>query len=124
MAIAPDGSLYVADTGNHRIQQFDAHGNFVRQWGGQGAGNGQFNEPWGVAVAPDGQFVYVCDTWNHRIQKFTADGKFVLAWGTNGVTDGQLGQQGIFWGPRAVAVDSLGRVYVTDTGNSACRSYA
>lgn len=117
VAVAPDGSLYVADTGNHRIQQFDASGNFVRQWGGQGTGDGQFNEPWGVAVAPDGQFVYVCDTWNHRIQKFTADGKFVLAWGANGVTDGQLGQQGIFWGPRAVAVDSLGRVYVTDTGN-------
>ncbi len=117
VAAAPDGSLYVADTGNHRIQQFDTAGNFVRQWGGQGAANGQFNEPWGVAVSPDGQFVFVCDTWNHRIQKFSADGAFIKAWGSNGVTDGQLGQQGIFWGPRAVAVSAQNRIYVADTGN-------
>ena len=86
MAAASDGSLYVADSFNHRIQHFSADGRVLNAWGGpsQGAGAdaapGTFQEPWGVAVAPDGS-VYVADTWNHRVQKFTADGRFLLTCG-------------------------------------------
>jgi DNA-binding beta-propeller fold protein YncE len=58
----------------------------------------------------------VADTWNHRVQKFDSSGEFVKAWGTPGQVEFG-GQGGIFWGPRDVAVDKNGRVYVTDTGN-------
>jgi DNA-binding beta-propeller fold protein YncE len=118
VAVGPDGSVYVADSGNHRIQKFDAEGNLVLTWGTQGsidnntAQPGTFNEPWGVAVGPDGS-VYVADTWNHRIQKFDANGQFQTMWGVFG----QAETPEAFWGPRAVAVDELGRVYVADTGN-------
>jgi len=121
MAAGPDGSLYVADSNNHRIQKFDANGKFVSAFGGFSGQNnpnpapGTFTEPWGVAVGPDGS-VYVADTWNHRIQKFDQDGKFITAWGQAGQTDVN-GQPNIFWGPRDVAVGKDGRVYVTDTGN-------
>ena len=71
-----------------------------------------FNEPWGVAVSPDG-FVYVADTWNYRIQKFTSDGTFISMWSTYGPAESQIG----FYGPRGIAVDAQGRVFVTDTGN-------
>jgi tripartite motif-containing protein 71 len=64
----------VLDTQNHRVQMFDASRNFVKEFGTSGAGPGQFNEPWGIAVAPDGT-VYVADTWNHRIEKFDRDGR-------------------------------------------------
>jgi DNA-binding beta-propeller fold protein YncE len=119
VAVAPDGSLYVADTGNHRIQHLSPDGKVLQVWGthadvskGEAPG-GTFNEPWGVAVAPDGS-VYVADTWNHRIQKFTADGKFINMWGYGiSQTDDPFG----FYGPRGIAVDSKGNIYVTDTGN-------
>ncbi len=71
-----------------------------------------FNEPWGVAVGPDGS-VYVSDTWNYRIQKFTASGQFIKMW----TTYGPAGAQQTFYGPRGIAVDAQGRVYVVDTGN-------
>lgn len=115
---APDGSLYVADSRNHRIQRFAADGTLLNTWGSyadQGAGaapGGTFYEPWDVAVGPDGS-VYVSDTWNHRVQKFTADGQFVTMWGYFG----QAEQPDAFWGPRGIAVDADGRVFVVDTGN-------
>ena len=67
--MASDGSVYVADQFNHRIQKFTSEGVFVSEWGTEGSGDGQFNWPGGVAVASDGS-VYIADTGNDRIQKF------------------------------------------------------
>ncbi|MBI9049659.1 MAG: glycosyltransferase family 39 protein [Anaerolineaceae bacterium] len=117
IAIAADDSIYVADSQNHRIQHFNADGSFIEAWGSF-SGNeaeaavGYFNEPWGVAVGPDGS-VYVTDTWNHRVQKFDAHGKFLTTWGYFG----QAETGDAFWGPRDIAVDEDGFVYVADTGN-------
>lgn len=129
IAIAPDGSIYVADTMNHRIEKFDAEGKFLLAWGSRSpaqpqdqppapAPEGTFNEPWGLAVDNQGN-VYVADTWNHRIQKFTGDGKFLLEWGTFGTPGPENPTQGPgqFWGPRGVAIGPDDNVYVTDTGN-------
>jgi len=116
--IAPDGSIYVADSRNHRIQHFSADGQLLQAWGSfadQASGEapgGTFYEPWDVAVGRDGS-VYVSDTWNHRIQKFTADGQFIKMWGYFG--QGEAPEA--FWGPRGLAVDKEGRLYVMDTGN-------
>jgi predicted membrane-bound mannosyltransferase/DNA-binding beta-propeller fold protein YncE len=121
LAIAPDGSLYIADTNNHRIQHLSPTGEVLHIWGSYSGSEaslsgtavaGSFNEPWDVAVGPDG-FVYVADTWNNRIQKFTAEGVFITSWGYFG--QGETADA--FWGPRAISVDDRGRVFVSDTGN-------
>ena len=72
--MASDGSVYVADMGNHRIQKFTSEGVFVTKWGSLGTGDGQFDVRFGVSVAPDGS-VYVSDMDNHRIQKFSSGGR-------------------------------------------------
>ncbi len=118
LEVAADGSLYVVDTDNHRIQHLAPDGRVLHIWGTYGditagfAPGGSFNQPWGIGLAGDGS-VYVADTWNHRIQKFTAEGEFITMWGYFG--QGEAPEA--FWGPRDVAVDAQGRVFVTDTGN-------
>ncbi len=118
LAAAADGTIYILDTGNHRVIQIDSEGEIVGNWGGFSGNNtpdqsgGLFNEPWGIDVGPDGS-VYVADTWNHRIQKFSSDGEFITQWGQFGQRETPFS----LWGPRDVAVDSLGHVYVSDTGN-------
>ncbi|MDK1080051.1 MAG: TIGR03663 family protein [Anaerolineae bacterium] len=121
IAIAPDGSLYVADSRNHRILHLDEDGQLIETWGifaeeenGEPPPKGTFNEPWGVAVGPDGS-VYVSDTWNHRIQKFSSDGSSILTWGH--YDPSELDLEYGFYGPRGLAVDAEGYVYVADTGN-------
>ena len=66
--MASDGSLYVADIRNSRIQKFTAAGVFVNKWGTQGDGGRQFDYPQDLAVASDGS-VYVADSANNRIQR-------------------------------------------------------
>ncbi len=116
VAIAADGSLYVADSGNHRIQHLSPDGKPIQTWGsfgeGANAAPGTFNEPWGIALAPDGS-VLVSDTWNHRIQKFSATGEFISQWGHFG----QAETHDAFWGPRSIVVDAKERVFIADTGN-------
>jgi predicted membrane-bound mannosyltransferase/DNA-binding beta-propeller fold protein YncE len=118
IALAPDGSLYVADAGNARVQHLSSTGEVLATLGLPGDGDmntidpvGQLSEPWGLAVDAQG-LVYVADTWNHRIQVFDAEGNFVRAWGRFG-NDGALDA---LWGPRGVAVRN-DQVFVTDTGN-------
>ena len=122
IAIAPDGSIYIADTNNNRIQHFTADGMFINAWGTfadasvGSAPIGTFDQPWALAVSPDGKYVYVADTWNHRIQQFTTDGTPVRMWG-QALYDPTNNDPNGIWGPRGIAVDSQGRVFVADTGN-------
>ena len=82
------GELYVAETGNHRVQVFGLDGSFVRTWGVRGSGPGQFKSP--VFLAVHGAQVYVADYGNHRVQVFGLDGSFVREWGGRGSGEGQF----------------------------------
>jgi len=111
MAAGAGGKVYVADSGNHRVQVYNRITRSWSAWGGRGSMPGLFNQPFDVAVGPD-ETVYVADANNHRIQRFNAAGAFLQQWGTHGLGLGQ------FEGPFGVAVDSLGNVYVADHYNN------
>jgi 6-bladed beta-propeller len=109
------GRLYVADTGNNRIQVFDENGAFVKAFGKNGSGPGQFEEPRSIAVdnsaSPANGDVYVVDSGNSRIQRFGPEGEFKLAFGSKGSGEGQLNFDA---GPVLVGVGPGGVVYVVD----------
>ncbi|MCO5175658.1 MAG: 6-bladed beta-propeller [Thermomicrobiales bacterium] len=118
VAIDADGSIYVADTWNHRISVFSADGTPLRTWG-QFADlqdstdaqqmTGMFYGPRGIAIH-DG-LVYVTDTGNERVEVFETDGTFVRAFGGTGSGDGQLLE------PVGIAVGKDGTVFVADAHN-------
>jgi sugar lactone lactonase YvrE len=111
IAIDSANDLYVADSGNNRIQKFNSAGTFVTKWGTMGTGNGEFNAPQGVAVDTVGT-VYVGDTGNNRVQLFSNTGTFLEVCGSAGSGDGQ------FSGPADVASNSAGTFfYVADRDN-------
>ena len=82
--------IYVTEGRANRVTILKRDGSVLCRFGEGGTGNGQLNEPWGIAVADDGE-IYVADTWNHRIQRFDSDGRFLNLWGTLGDSQGQLG---------------------------------
>jgi serine/threonine-protein kinase len=79
IAVASDGSVYVSDSGNHRIQKFDSEGIFINSWGTRGSDDGQFISPDGISLGADG-VLYVADRRNDRVQKFTSNGVFISKW--------------------------------------------
>jgi uncharacterized protein (TIGR03663 family) len=124
IALAPDGTIYVAQGATNEVKVLQPGprppAGTVPLTGLQGV---NFNEPSGVAVDKDGN-IYVANTWSGTIEKFDKSGKYLLSWGQpeEDLNPGQritrtdakpLG----FFGPRGVAVDSRGNVFITDTGN-------
>ena len=77
IAFAPDGSFFVADGGNNRIQKFDAGHDFVKAWGSFGSGDGHFADA--IGIVTDGKLVYVYDDVRVDIQVFATDGTYVRA---------------------------------------------
>lgn len=120
LAFDKEGQLLVVDSKNNRIVVQKKDGTVVERFGKLGTSKGELREPCGIAVAKDGS-IYVADTFHTmdangglpwgRIQKFDDDYDFksVLPKPEEGSTD--------FFGPRAVAIDGAGRIWVSDTGN-------
>jgi hypothetical protein len=118
LGIATDasGNVYVADTGNDRIQKFTSAGAFLTEWGTFGSDEGQFHHPSDVATDASGN-VYVVDAGNDRIQKFTSDGTFLTKWGSNGSGEDE------FHLPMGIATDSHDDVHVADYHNQRIQKF-
>ena len=107
--VAPDGSIYVVDGGNFRVQKFTPDGKFISTFGAIGRQLGQFSRPKEAAVDAAGN-VYIVDAAFGNFQIFNPAGELLLAVGNRSNADGPAK----FSLPAGIAVDSDGRVYVVD----------
>jgi 6-bladed beta-propeller/NHL repeat len=86
VAIAPNGDIFVTDghyPNQHmsaRVVKFAKDGRFIKTWGRQGAGPGEFSDPHDIFIGGSENRVYIADRRNNRIQVFDQDGKFIAAW--------------------------------------------
>jgi DNA-binding beta-propeller fold protein YncE len=108
-AVAPDGTVYVLDSGNFRVQAFDRDGVFLHTFGSPGVNPGNFARPRGIGVDDSGN-VYVTDASFNNFQIFNASGELLLAVGQSAVTSSP-GKYGLLSG---IAIDETGRIYVVD----------
>lgn len=77
MATGSSGNVYIANSGNDRIQKVSPSGRVLAVWGKQGFAPGQFLGPQGLFVSSVGE-IYVADTLNSRIQKLSALGARIV----------------------------------------------
>jgi sugar lactone lactonase YvrE len=140
-------TVYVADTGNNRVEEFDLSGNFqgflpngpLAPTDVATAGNSQFaagangvvhwtlglplntwappGTSYGVAIDPGGNFFYVSDSQNGVIRSYDGAGNLIGTIGSKGTGPGQLET------PQGLTTDSAGNVYVADPGNGKVVKY-
>lgn len=124
VAIAPDGSFYIADSDGNRIRKVDREGRISTVAGtgqagftgdGGPASAARLHYPLDIAVAPDGT-LYIADSFNYRVRRVGTDGTIVTiaGRGTRYGGDGGPAMDATFRGVNAVEVGPDGSVYVVD----------
>jgi DNA-binding beta-propeller fold protein YncE len=136
-AIDGGGNVWVTDNANNRIDEFSSSGAFIKTLGfgvsnGEpyfqtctsscragiaGSGNGQFNNPWGIAVNQSAGDVYVTDQGNFRVEELSTSGTFIRSFGSVGTGYGQFS-----W-LAGVGIDANGNVWVADNGNNRVQEF-
>ncbi len=109
VATAPDGTVYVVDGGNFRVQAFDPDGRPLFAFGAPGRRSGQFSRPKGIATDAAGR-VYVVDAAFGNVQIFDPRGRLLMHLGDRATGGGP----GRFMLPSGCTVDEAGRLFVVD----------
>eukprot|EP00731_Ephydatia_muelleri_P034563 Em0066g1a len=109
--------LYVADTGNHRVQKLTSSGKFLHKFGQQGSGQGRFNCPVAVIIDSNNKLI-VSDYSNHRIQIFNENGNWLST------IDGKGSDNHSFQYPWGLALDLQGNIHVAAQGSNTIKVFS
>jgi sugar lactone lactonase YvrE len=133
IVVAPNGTIYIADPGNHAIRAITQSGgqsvvstiagNGVPGFADGAGANARFNTPTALALSGDGNFLFVADTHNNRVRRIDLASFQVstLAGGAAGPSiDGKGGEAALFQ-PIGLALDSTGMLYVSELSVSDIR---
>jgi DNA-binding beta-propeller fold protein YncE len=112
LSIGPQGNIYIADTGNNRIQKFSARGEFLKEVGGFGWATEQFDRPVDIC-AKTGLDVFVADYNNERIERYDKDFNFISSY----YSDESLSEDLQFGFPCAVTISNHGELFIIDGEN-------
>jgi sugar lactone lactonase YvrE len=111
LALDSKGNVWVADTGNNRIEEFSEKGEYLGQFGKAGSGKGEFKSPKGIAIDSSDNF-WVVDSGNNRVQKLNSKGEWVCEFGKEGSGEVELKS------PTGIVAGPSGNLWVDDTGNN------
>jgi DNA-binding beta-propeller fold protein YncE len=109
IAVTPSGLVYVVDTGDNKLKVYSPSGDSLKEIGGSGWGQLEFDQPYDVAVGAGLDF-YVADYGNHRIQRFDKDLNYISTLYTRDSDDPSQR----FGYPTSVAVSRLGDLFLLD----------
>ncbi len=112
ISVSPNGQIYVADTGNNKVKVYSPSGDSLREIGGYGWGQLEFDRPYDV-FAGSGLNIYVADYGNHRIQRFDKDLNYISTLYTR--DDDNVSKR--FGYPAGVSLSRLGDLFILDTEN-------
>jgi RHS repeat-associated protein len=123
-----DGTLYIADTANHRIRRLTVDGVLTTLTGGKAGwrdgalADAQFKQPAAIVRDPVRNVLYVLDTGNHSVRRIAANGVVTTLAGNGraGLRDG-TGSIASFRDPKGMAIGPDGVLWIADSGNDAIR---
>lgn len=104
LAVDREGNIYVADTGNKRVQKLDSAGKFLAEWKG---GREPFVEPVAIVIAPNGD-VFVLEPEKDGAHRFSASGQYL----------GKVGEGLGLYRPRGLTIDGNGTLFFANTGGN------
>lgn len=117
LAVSNTGLVYIIEREKQCVLVCSSSGDSLYTFGGHGTQNGQFNLPSGITINRSTNEIVVADGGNSRVQIFSEQGEYLRSFGKHiEKIDTVWEYEGSFAQMQGVAVDSSGRIYVTDSG--------